>query len=316
MENKKKLPSFQDEAQSALDMHTIRRIQQQPYGTQESFSKTFSSLSLTGNGTSRLSEHLATVHSDDEEEDNEDEEEDTDDEDQMAKTPNSNIRGYHGKVMDRSRTMYERKVQDREDSSKNKIRINGHYNQHGDLVVEDLEELTPLYVHEPDETEKEKIVKEIKKKRRKKRTKKRVTGHQKPKLNHWEAMALDQSQQEACGCRHHVRRVEADQVVYDWCRCKDHLHKDLRGRRKSIPPPLPPPPEPEPTPPPKIVKHRKRTIGVNATEKTTTELALAYDPTTVDYDVIQEVLYYRTASGRLVRFVLLWCSIVFGLLFY
>ena len=248
-----------------------------------------------------MSEHLATLHSDEEEE----EEDDTDDDDQMAKTPNSNIRGYHGKVMDRGPMKYERKVKERQDSPKDKIRVNGHYNRYGDLIVEDLDELTPLFVHEPNETEKKKIVGEIKKKRRKKRTKRRIAGHQKPKLNHWEVMALDQSQQESCGCRHHVRRLEADQVVYDWCRCKDHLHRDMKERRKSIAPPAPPPTAPTATPPPKIVKPRKRTIGVNATERTTTELALAYDPTTVDYDVIQEVLYYRTSSGRLVRFSLL-----------
>jgi hypothetical protein len=27
---------------------------------------------------------------------------------------------------------------------------------------------------------------------------------------------------------------------------------------------------------------------------------LAYDPSAVDYDMIQEVIYYRTSSGRLV----------------
>lgn len=256
-----------------------------------------------------MSEHLATLHSEEEEdddeenEDDEDAEESDDDDRYTTKTPNSNIRGYHGKVMDGVRRKHEKETQLREDSSKNKIRVNGHYNQHGDLVVEDVDELTPLFVHEPDPATQEKMIKEMKKKRRRRRrTKKRAPTHNKPKLNHWEMLALDQSQQETCGCRHHVRRLEADQVIYDWCRCKDHLHKDLRERRKSIAPPPPPPPPPATPPPPKLKKARKRTIGVNATEQTTTELALAYDPTTVDYDVIQEVLYYRTSSGRLVRF--------------
>lgn len=253
-----------------------------------------------------MSEHLATLHSEDEEEDDENEGEDAEESDDeggyKVKTPNSNIRGYHGKVMDGVRRNYEKKTQLRDDSPREKIRVNGHYNKHGDLVVEDVDELTPLFVHEPDPTTQEKMVKEIRRKRRKKRTKKHPPGHHKPKLNHWELLALDQSQQETCGCRHHVRRLEADQVVYDWCRCKDHLHKGLKEHRKSIAPPLPPPPAtPPPPPPPKPKKARKRTIGINATEQTTTELALAYDPTTVDYDVIQEVLYYRTTSGRLVR---------------
>ena len=65
------------------------------------------------------------------------------------------------------------------------------------------------------------------------------------------------------------------------------------------PPSTPPPPKKsKKTTPPKV---EKKTVGINATERTTTELALAYDPTAVDYEVIQEVLYYRTSSGRLVK---------------
>ncbi|CAF4857784.1 unnamed protein product, partial [Rotaria magnacalcarata] len=59
---------------------------------------------------------------------------------------------------------------------------------------------------------------------------------------------------------------------------------------------------------PKTPKVETKTIGINATEPTTTELALAYDLSTVDYDVIQETIYYRTSSGRMVNaFVLVVC---------
>ena len=61
-------------------------------------------------------------------------------------------------------------------------------------------------------------------------------------------MALEQTKKETCNCRHHVMRLEADQIVYDWCRCKDHKHKQLMERYKSdssAPPPPPPPPAPE-----------------------------------------------------------------------
>jgi hypothetical protein len=108
-------------------------------------------------------------------------------------------------------------------------------------------------------------------------------------------------------------RLEADHVVYDWCRCKDHQHKDLTERNAALPPPEeprqptpPPPPRPRPPPVPQKVrpkppKVRKKSIGIDATQPATTELALAYDPSAVDYDMIQEVIYYRTSSGRLVR---------------
>ncbi len=151
----------------------------------------------------------------------------------------------------------------------------------------------------------------LKRKKIKKGAKKTtIHGHQKPKLKHWEIKALEQSRQEPCNCRHHVMRLAADQVVYDWCRCKDHQHKDIMERRHSIthsptPPPPPPrqrspPPPPPPRPRPKPRKVRRKSIGIDATEPNTTELALAYDPSAVDYDMIQEVIYYRTSSGRLV----------------
>jgi hypothetical protein len=190
---------------------------------------------------------------------------------------------------------YERQLQTQE----RKEASTSTHNKNGDLIVEDVDDLTQLYVHEQDPITMNKTSKGLKKKKRRRRRKRRTRAHQKPKLNHWEIMALDHSQQEVCGCRHHVRRLEADQVVYDWCRCKDHTHKGLKERRKSVPPP----PAPPPSPPQKPRKVRKKNTGINATEPTTTELALAYDPTTVDYDVIQEVLYYRTSSGRLVKFL-------------
>lgn len=158
----------------------------------------------------------------------------------------------------------------------------------------------------------------LKRKKRKKTTKKKP-GHDKSKLNHWELMALDQAQQEPCNCRHHVMRVEGDQVVYDWCRCKDNQHKEIieQGKSVPIPRPSPPPPQqpklqtpPTPTPPPppqpktpkpKQKKIRQKSIGIDATGPPTTELALAYDPSAVDYDMIQETIYYRTSSGRLIK---------------
>ena len=114
----------------------------------------------------------------------------------------------------------------------------------GDVVVEDLDELNRLYVGDHGVTrsnENQMFSKPMKRRKRKKgTTKKTFHGHQKPKLKHWEKMALEQTKQDTCNCRHHVMRLEADQVVYDWCRCKDHQHKDLMERRKSIA--LPPPP--------------------------------------------------------------------------
>jgi len=182
------------------------------------------------------------------------------------------------------------------------------------MVVEDIEELSRMNLKQQTG---------LKRKKRKKTTKIK-NGHEKSKLNHWELMALDQAQQDPCNCRHHVMRVEGDQVVYDWCRCKDNQHKEIIERRKSItisppspptPPPPPvrrpkletppvrtasPPPQPK-TPKPKQKKIQHKSIGIDATGPPTTELALAYDPSAVDYDMIQETIYYRTSSGRLVR---------------
>jgi hypothetical protein len=181
-----------------------------------------------------------------------------------------------------------------------------------DLVVEDLDELNRLYINRQNPTHaddnQQTFSKPLKRKKRKTGTMKNtLPRHRKPKLNHWELMALEQSKQDACNCRHHVMRIEADHIIYDWCRCKDHQHKEIMERHKSIAPPSPPPPPPEepvpPPPPPRVKprKVRKKSIGIDATEPNTTELALAYDPSSVDYDMIQEVIYYRTSSGRLVK---------------
>ncbi|CAF1277881.1 unnamed protein product [Adineta steineri] len=283
-------------------------------------------------------------------------------------------------------------------------------------------------------------------------TNKNGTGRKKNKPKHWELLALQQSKQETCNCRHHVTRVEDDQLVHDWCRCKDHQHKDMgdshqpvglgepspremrlninevaydwckcthhrnaksNERRKSItlpslsqngmrssnghntdtgydhsdhyhettirkrksgssppppPPPLtlardetkpvlrsvthrteavqttppsqpsaraenrkrrdeskrttpsityreesmqtvtPPPPAPPARPTQVSQKRREsatqtqtRTVAVEAREPSSTEIALSYDPSVVDYDVIQEAIYYRTSSGRLIK---------------
>lgn len=135
------------------------------------------------------------------------------------------------------------------------------------------------------------------KKKKKTRKRTRKAQHTKPKLNHWEQLALEQSQQQACGCRHHTRRLEADKVVHDWRRSKDHSRSDMELKPKD-------PPESTPTAtPPSLKKPQvpKKKTGARTIEPSTTEMALAYDPTTIDYDVIQEVLYFRTASGRLVK---------------
>ena len=197
----------------------------------------------------------------------------------------------------------------------------------GEIVVEDLDELKRLRL-----TGQQTRFKPLKRKKRKKGTKK--TGEEKPKLKHWEKLAMEQSKQDQCNCRHAVGRKEGDQIIYDWCRCKDNQHKELMERRQSIslappsplgvprdptPPPTPPPPTPPPPPPPppreapkaKPRKVRKRSIGIDATEQNTTELALAYDPSAVDYDMIQEVIYYRTSSGRLVNPLSINCSPMF-----
>ncbi len=253
----------------------------------------------------RLEFYLFYIGSDDddeEEEDEDDSEDDDDDDDQPT-----------GEVMAKSNN--------KQTKTKSKTTATN-----GDIVVEDLDELNRLYINRDgpkrSENDERTFSKPLKRKIRKKGTKKKNPHtHRKPKLNHWELMALEQSKQEPCNCRHHVMRLEADQVVYDWCRCKDHQHKDLMERRKSIslptplpseeprqptppPPPPPAPLTPQPLPPPRVKRRkvRKRSIGIDATEPTMTELALAYDPSAVDYDMIQEAIYYRTSSGRLVNF--------------
>lgn len=197
----------------------------------------------------------------------------------------------------------------------------------GDIVVEDIDELN-RYMH-PDDAEtgdenddqggEEEEGDEVAPKRKTKKGKKKNRTHRKPKLKHWEILALEQSNQQTCNCRHHVMRLAADQIVYDWCRCKDHQHKELVEKHKPpTPPPEPPrdptpPPPPKPKPKPKPPKVKKKSVGINATEPTTTELALAYDPAAVDYDMIQEAIYYRTSSGRLVRQVFcLMSAMAFG----
>lgn len=213
----------------------------------------------------------------------------------------------------------------------------------GDIIIEDLEEINRLNLNQRALQNQLKVKKQKKKKVPKK---KETEETHKSKLNHWEIKALGQAQQESCNCRHQVMRIEGDQVVYDWCRCKDNQHRELLEQQKPImapppspppsPPPLPPPPPqerkvpktpkkaktpktpkvqtprtpPTPSPPPsepkppkpKPRKVRTKSIGIDATEPPTTELALAYDPSAVDYDMIQETIYYRTSSGRLVRF--------------
>jgi hypothetical protein len=236
---------------------------------------------------------------------------------------------------------------------------------------------------------------------------KKPNRRKKPKLRHWELLALEQSKGETCNCRHHVTHVEDDKLVNDWCRCKDHQHRDLTQRRHSIalgqPSPrevrlklnqisydwckcknhrrgksidgrksigLPPisnremgagtsrvpydwcqckhpphkvsmrkqksrtaPPREEstqailpishriasvqvpplslpapaqartgPKPHKKLREKHTRTFYMEASERPSTELAVAYDPSAVDYDVIQEAIYYRTTSGRLVNY--------------
>lgn len=239
---------------------------------------------------SRLSEFLSQLDSEDDEDEDE-----NDEETNPLSSRSSRIRGFEGRVMDGSRVQYERESQMRE--VKNKSHLN---RVQGDLVVEDLEELNRLFVDDR-EKKKAQAATELTKRKRARRggNKKRSRAHRKPRLNHWEQMALDQSKQEVCGCRHHVKRLEADQVIYDWCRCKDHQHRDLKVKQKPAPPP------PAIPKPPKI---EKKSIGLDTMPPATTEVALSYDATDVDYEVIQEVLYYRTSSGRLVNsFSLLDC---------
>ena len=264
----------------------------------------FSTILPLGNGTSRLSEYLSRIDSndDDDDDDDDDEEEDggegeNDENGSHLNSRSSRIRGFEGKVMDGSRLKYEREAQMRVEKSKSHLS-----RPQGDLVVEDIEELNKLFTDDHN-VKRPHPSTEVSRRKRARRTgnKKRSRAHRKPKLNHWEQMALDQSKQEVCGCRHHVKRLEADQVVYDWCRCKDHQHRDLRVKQKPAALPLPPPPPPPPAQIPKARKAEKKSIGLDAMPPATTDVAISYDATDVDYDVIQEVLYYRTSSGRLVN---------------
>ena len=250
------------------------------------------------NGISRLSEYLSRIDSNDDDDEDDDEEEEEKAENyehgSHLNSRSSRIRGFEGKVMDGSRLKYEREAQMR--AEKNKSHLS---RVQGDLVVEDLDELNQLFTDDHDAKRSHRPTELAKRKRaRRVGNKKRSRAHRRPKLNHWEQMALDQSKQEICGCRHHVKRLEADQVVYDWCRCKDHQHRDLKVKQKPAalpPPPLPPPEIPKPP------RTEKKSIGLDAMPPSTTDVAISYDATDVDYDVIQEVLYYRTSSGRLVN---------------
>jgi len=258
--------------------------------------------------------YLVGSDDDDDEEEYEEEDDSGNDDDENDYQPTD----VHGRIVTESSTI-------REKNKQQKVKLQTTPTN-GDLVVEDLDELNRLYGYRQGPARyndnQQMFSKPLKRINRQNVTKKKtIHGHRKPKLKHWELKALEQAQQEPCNCRHHVLRLAADQVVYDWCRCKDHQHKDILGKHQSTtlprlsppeepkqprqprqptpPPPSPPPPRPPPRPKPRKV--RKRSIAVDATEQNTTELALAYDPSAVDYDMIQEAIYYRTSSGRLVK---------------
>jgi hypothetical protein len=253
--------------------------------------------------------------------DEDDDEDDDDDDDEGEEEDGSNDDEYNrpshvqGKVMAETSTYHTNNKQ-------GKLKIQSAPSN-GEIVVEDLDQLNDLYVdrhHARDIDHRPQMFsKPLKKKKRKKGTqRKNLHRHHPPKLNHWELLALQQSKQETCNCRHHVMRLEADQITYDWCRCKDHQHRDLTDRHKSALPPItsevrrhptpPPPPPSRPSVPrkkphPKPPKVQMKSVGIDASGPPTTEVALAYDPSAVDYDMIQEVIYYRTSSGRLVRHI-------------
>lgn len=253
---------------------------------------------------------MGTLGSDDDDDDDDDNnylnsDADSNEDEDRNHTNSSGIRGYYGNIMGHSRVKYEEKIlvrQEREkERAKQKVKEKPlRINTNKDIIVEDVEDLDGLFVDEQKPTPVEKPIQPLKKKKRKKRAKKRTHTHRSPKLNHWELMALEQSKKETCGCRHHVQRLEANQIVYDWCRCKDHRHKELKDKLRTEPAPTPEKPK-ERTPTPKLPKIETKTTGTNTTESETTEIALAYDPSAVDYDVIQEAIYYRTSSGRMVN---------------
>ncbi|CAF3330100.1 unnamed protein product [Rotaria socialis] len=294
LENKRKAPTFCLPPINVPQTQKVYRLEQ-----------------MRVHGASTVSEQLPTLVSEDDDDvddddnnnnNNDDEDRysygdnDSNEDNECVDTVNSGIRGYYGNIMGRSRIKYEETVQIKQEKQSEKPR---RIITNKDLVVEDVEDLKNLFINEQIQTTVEKPVERLKKKKRKKRTKKHSHTHQVPKLNHWEVMALEQSKKEICGCRHHVQRLEANQIMYDWCRCKDHQHKEVKAKQKPILPTLEE--SKQITPVPKTPKVETKTIGINATEPTTTELALAYDPSTVDYDVIQETIYYRTSSGRMVK---------------
>ena len=133
-----------------------------------------------------------------------------------------------------------------------------------------------------------------------KKTKKKNRKQAQPKLKHWEVLALGNVQQESCNCRHQVRRLVGNKMVFEWCRCKDNQHKEVLDKYQVADPSPEPPKEPALPPKPRKPKLKKKSVAIDATEPEMTQLALAYDPDAVDYDTIQETIYYRTASGRLV----------------
>ncbi|CAF3148899.1 unnamed protein product [Rotaria sp. Silwood2] len=285
LENKKKPPSFGPPPANVVQQQNLT-ILKQPYD----------------NAISAVSEHLTTLGSEDDDDDDDDDDNynnsdnDSNEDNYHPNTTDSGIRGFNGNFMGRSQINYEKKLQAKQEKQKEKslkISTNDH------VIVENFEDLNDFFVNENESTTIEQTVQPIKKKKRKKKRKPRTNHtHDKPKLNHWEIMALDQSKKDTCGCRHHVTRLEANHIVYDWCRCKDHQNKELKEKQKSTPTPEKPQ---QITPPPKTPKVETKTIGINATEPSTTELALAYDSSAIDYDVIQEAIYFRTSSGRLVK---------------
>ena len=211
--------------------------------------------------------------------DHSDDDMNSDEENIDFRTLNSDIHGYYGKVMDRSRIIYE-----------NKIQTNHQQNiVDNDLVVEDLNQ---LFVNEEEFETTQRPMKSIKQKKRRKQPKTQTSSHHKVKLNHWDIMAMDQLEKETCGCRHQVKRVENKQIISQWCPRKDYQHKELKKEHK-------------------IISHSEQITSssppkrrrIKTKPEETNQLALAYDPSSIDYHVIEQRLYYRTSSGRLVNFL-------------
>ncbi|CAF1272622.1 unnamed protein product, partial [Didymodactylos carnosus] len=180
-----------------------------------------------------------------------------------------------------------------------------------DLTVEDLDQVKPSYTGHNYQEEKPK---KNKKKQRKRLT---VNAHEHNTLRHWEVKALEQAYEEPCEL-HHVKKCsscEANHLLYKWCRCKEHQHElfedQQRKRRRSMvttfrstEPTSASQPQAPPIvkmPPPVIKKSILKSTGSNAMKPRATKLALSYDPAAADYDMIQEAIYYRTSSGRLIK---------------